>query len=447
MRPMRDFVRRAVAMGAVVALVLAPLSCKKGPAPGAGPEDDVDPSAPEPDRSSAPAKPKVSYFDAVVEHLDVGGPVFAYRDLHGKVDAAVGALKELMTAAGSELPPESRRMVQALDLKGFVKDLGLSRIVAAGASSKKVGDRYLNKLYVHTPEGRSGVLSLLGRDAAAFESRKIAPAGCDFLIERELNLAAGYGIVRDLVARLKEPEATKSWNQLMGQKVADAGMTVADVFQQLDTRAIILGRLSDTETLEIPDSGMKIPKFDLYVSLEGMGFLFDQMVKQLPPDAAAAIEKGDGYQQLAVPMPPNLQAVVRKEIKGSRIVVASSAEFLAECQAGGGGLFNSTEFGEAFRGLPDKGNGLVYVSKDVGRHIESIIRQTAVTQSADEPMVEKALGLAAQILPVLRSHYAQVSANLAEGVLTVSNSPTSWKGAVAGVPAALALVGFLAYKS
>lgn len=435
--------------------------CKDKPAPE--PEGSGDAAA-EPD-AVAPALPveggggdkvapaggeKISNFDAAAEHLDLGGEIFVYQDVEGQAAKAAALLRSVM-----EMAPDDQPEVAALkdfDWRGLFKDLGVMNIAAAGISSHQVDGRYLNKSYLHVPGGRRGVLRLFGRKAGEFETRNMAPANADLVIERELNLTEGYRVGRDLIKQFKEPKAERNWKQLMGQKVADLGVTVGDVFQKLDTRVIVIARLSDTETIAIPDAPIEVPKFDIYLSLDGMAWLFDKMLEQLPPEAVGAIEVGDGFRLLQLPpMPPEdpiMSPLLRVNTESGRVSIATSVAFLAECESGEGGLFESTAFKAATAGLPTKGNGLTYVSEDVGVQVEKLLRDgIASAGGVPEEVVERGIGIAAKILPQLRSGYARVSANLPDGILSVANSPTSWKQTALVLPLAAVGLGGVSYAT
>jgi hypothetical protein len=393
---------------------------------------------------------KVSNFDAAAEHLDLGGEIFIYQDVEGRAAKAAEFLREVMQMVPDDEPQVAA--LKELDWRGLFKDLGVMNVAAAGISSHQVDGRYLNKSYLHVPGGRRGVLRLFGRKAGEFETRKMAPADADLVIERELNLTEAYRVGRDLIKQFKEPQAERSWKQLMGQKVADLGVTVGDVFQKLDTRVIFIARLSDTETVAIPDAPIEVPKFDVYLSLDGMAWLFDKMLEKLPPEAAGAIEIGEGFKTLQLPpVPPEapiMSPLLRVDTESGRVSIATSAAFMAECGSGKGGLFESAAFVATTAGLPTEGNGLTYVSEDVGKHVEKLLREgIGSTGEVPAQVVDRGLGIVAKILPQLRSGYARVSANLPDGILSVANSPSSWKQTALVVPLGVAGLGAVSFAT
>ena len=425
---------------AVVALAVGAGLQGATPEPSNAPATPADAAQGADQPAAAEALPPLSNFDAVVAKLDLGGPVFAYRELEGDFASLAALLGEIVSAVPvEELDDEVAQAIRRLDLRALFRDLGLTRIAAAGISSKQVGDRYLNKLYIHTPTGRAGIIRLMGRNAAPFRSRTIAPADCDLLIEREVNLSEAYRLGRDLVKRMREPQARRSWAQIMGQGAADLGVTFGDVFQKLDTRTIVIGRLHD-ETIDLPNPNgpIPLPKFDFYVSLDGLGWLFDRLVKVLPPELAESIEKGDGYEELALPPHPLMEGVLRRDLETGRMVFATSIAFLDECQDGGGGLFDTEQFKSATAGLPEEGNGLVYISEDFTGKIRQLCIDAGTVGGLPQDLLKKGIGIAGRLLPVLDSHYASVSANSPVGMLKVTNSPSSWKGSLVALPVTFA---------
>ena len=80
---------------------------------------------------------------------------------------------------------------------------------------------------------------------------------------QELNLTEVYRVGRDLVDQLKMPEAERGWKQFMGRKVADFGFTLGDMLQKLDTRLIVVGRISDTEFIHFVEDVAEPGVYDL----------------------------------------------------------------------------------------------------------------------------------------------------------------------------------------
>ncbi len=389
-------------------------------------------------------------FDATAQRLDFGGEVFVYQDVGGQAAKAAEFLNALMAMVPEGEPGWGP--ARKIDWAGVFDDLGATNVAAAGASSHQVGGRYLNKVYIHIPGGRRGVLRLFGRGAGAFETRAIAPAGADLVIERELNLTEAYRFARDMIKRFEQPEAERDWKQLMGQKIADAGVTVGDLFQKLDTRLMVVARLSEERTIALPGAPAELPQPEFYLALDGMGWLFEKLLEQLPPEAADAVEEGEGFKLLRLPpMPPEapfLQPVVRVDTEGGRVALASSPAFLEECGSGEGGLFDSPEFKGATAGLPAEGNGLTYISADVGKHLERLL-EAGLDGGGRAPagFVGGVTDLLARAFPQMRGSYARVSANLPDGILTVANSPASLKHSVVLAPMAVAAVGWFSYSN
>ncbi len=443
--------RRALRSGSAPAAVLAlatlfGASCGDKPSAdgeaGAGGGEGAAPAGgsaalPSPEVAGAPPR-----WEATFRHIDLGAEVCIYRDLSEVAPAVASYFDNILALVPEgELPPQ----VADFDLAEVLADLGLDRVEALGVSSARKGERYLNKVYLHTPRGRGGLLRLLGREAGAFKTAALAPRGTDLLMEREVNLSELYRLGRDL-AKHAGAEGERGFAEAMGQGVADFGVTVGDLFQKLDTRAIIIGRLAE-DRLQLGAGAPEVPRPELYVSLEGLGWLFDRVVKQLPPEAADALTETEGGTVLALPPNPLGEPVLRRDEASGQVTFATSAGFLEECESGTGGLFADAAFKEATADLPTQGNGLVYLSPNFGKELRALYRQ-ALSETGQAPeVVERGIDLVERMLPYLGSHYAQVQANAEDGVWLVSNSPASVKQAAALAPVLLAAPAFFVRKN
>jgi hypothetical protein len=273
-----------------------------------------------------------------MEHLDLGGPFFAYVDVDGDVDKLAGVFDKML-AIGGEVVDGMPPHIANLDFKEVAAELGLSQIDAIGMSSRKYGEFYRNTMYVHVPDGRIGLLKVLGGEAAPFVARKLAPEDSDLVWEQDLDLKSGYALVEMLVRRFGGPDAAVAFAGVVSEPTP-VGLSIADIFAKLDTKLTVVGRIHPDKPLEIPGAPLKIPGVDLLLVLDGVGDLYTRVTGALKAEMPAEAQKemfeeGDGYEQISIPVPPDVAAffspVIRHELKSGRVCLASSAAYLDEC--------------------------------------------------------------------------------------------------------------------
>ena len=146
------------------------------------------------------AKGESPYFKETTAQLHQGAASFSYTEEGYLMDAIVTFLdKELL----KELPPELKQQIPpTLTARKIYQLLGLDRIKASGNSIHQVNEnKWQIRNYLHIPEGRTGLLTVLGGAAEPFVMHSAAPEGVDFAFETQIQL-------KDLAAAIiKEVEA------------------------------------------------------------------------------------------------------------------------------------------------------------------------------------------------------------------------------------------------
>lgn len=376
------------------------------------------------------------HFAAVNGHLDLGGTVFAYVDIDHDVEslAADGnrLLKMVDETSPGQIPPE---IVGKLDFTVLADDLGLDNLVAVGLSSRKDGDRFLNKAMLYTPDGRDGLLKLLGGSAQPFMSPTMAPEDADLVVERDLNLKAAMEIGQRIAARF--PGADAGFQQATQQKVMSLSMNVGDFLGKFSAKTIIIGRIDPQKKMQLPMVPIELPELDLLIALHNVPWLWEQIQQQMPPEAESPIaySKGEGFEAYLAPDMmghPRLRPQLYLDKKTSLILIATSAEFIQTCLAPGTTITSNADFKDATSGLPTQGNGLSYASADIVKTATDLLFSAAEIGSAMSGTgkdAEARLGIEVikMFLPEQPAGVASVSVNLDDGVLFTSKTYSSHK--------------------
>ncbi len=364
------------------------------------------------------------HFPAVREHLRPGGGSFGYIDLDEdaeEVGAFVDDAMKLILQVQGDAPPE----LAGLSVKGLVGDLGLDNIAAVGWSSHPQGDYVQARSYLHVPGGREGLLELVGGAARPFLAPAIAPAGTDLVLEQEFNVPALVQVVDRVVRRLGVDELQTGWGEFRSQPVPPLGMSVGQLLAKLDTRLALIVRLRPEDRIDAPDAPIDLPMADALLALDRAGWLVGRLRAEMPPEVAEGIEEGEGFLRLQLPpMPPEdplARPVIHFDTEAGRLLLATSPEFLEVCLAGGGGLAGEASFKEVVAGLPEEGNAFGYVSERLSAELRRLLVASAEAQGEREAF-EFGWQLVERAMPMLAGNYASASANLPDGILSVSNS-------------------------
>lgn len=397
---------------------------------------------------------KSSHFDAVNAHLDLGGEMYAYMDVDGDVEKLAEwgnkFLKMAKDASGGDMPPQLANM----DIAQLMGELGLDGIEAAGMSSYKNGELYRNKMYAHIPEGRKGLLKLAGGEAGEFSAKALAPAGADMVYELEMDLKSVYELAMKLATKYGGPEMAGQMAQMAAEPMPQVGLTMTEIFENLDTTAVAVLRLHPDKPMKLPEEvPVKVPGMDLLISFEGLGPIFDKVIKSIPDDQRGEfLKEGDGFTDLSFPLPPEVmeivQPVIRRDAKSGDIMIGSSAAFIAECVSGKSSVWDDGDFKGAMKDLPETGNALGYMSGEFateyvrlyGEFIDIISREGGNDVPKGLSTMVKSMMQDLGLKPGVPQ--GSVIVNLPEGVLIDMNSGASMKTSLVAGGAGM-MVGFV----
>ena len=369
--------RNLVAATATAAVLACGIGCERTSttAPPAG-----NSSAPPAEPSSAsqalatPADNNQSgHFATASKYLDLGGPFYGYVELDGDVDRLGEQVNEFygaMADAG-EVPP--------VDMSEIIDELGIGKIAAIGASSVKTKNGFRNKTFFYIPDGRSGLLNLLGGDGEPLHYASLAPAGADIVFEQELNMKAVRDTAEKIVGKFDSPEIKESFDEMLETRIADLSFTVADFMGNANGRVIAVASILPGTRMPLPPEAPSIQSIDVLLCVENAGWLFDSLEEKFITDGEGPFdyeEEGD-FQKMVMQVPPDgsmgiYAPVLAKEKSTNRVFLASRQSYLDECLGSGARISEDSEFVAAIDGLPVEGNAFSYASPEFYSEIQKI---------------------------------------------------------------------------
>ena len=133
-------------------------------------------------------------FEEVADQLDLGGVLYGYVSVDGDlsglakfVNSFMSGMKEIDKGVSTHIPD--------VDIEALMKISGLDSISALGLSSIQTEQGFRNKVYLHSPNGLRGFLSMFGDEVKEFEVLQLAPSGTDFVVQQEVKLKTFYNEV------------------------------------------------------------------------------------------------------------------------------------------------------------------------------------------------------------------------------------------------------------
>ena len=404
------------------------------------------PNQPAPDPAADAAR-----FQVVTGQLDPGGVVHAYVSVDGDLTAIGGYVNSMMGELRKVEPG-----VPEVNVPALLRVTGLDAVSAMGFSSVRTENGFRNKTYVHTPDGRRGLLQLMGGDSKPFEVLNLAPAGSDFVIEQDLNFKTLYESVLK-GAEVVMGEQGKAMVQ-MGLKQPmppPITFTMEKVMADLDTKLTVIIDADPTKMVHLPDAPkeLKIPQLKGAVLLDGLGWVADELTKVLAPMLVQGGNRAPSFKivrnanwvgiQLAIESEDFSErekkeitelgletALLAHHIPSGKLVLASGKNFADQLFAPKTSLGQDPAFQKTMKGLPMEGTALTYASPVFFSSLrQSFEKVNELANDKDHEQDDRFLATTFinLLLPKNARGEGGVTTNTKDGMLTISNSAHSHK--------------------
>ncbi len=421
------------AWAGMMALLLLAAGCQKqttttGTAATAAPPAVITPKKPAA-VELVPETERSKHFAAVNSHLELGGTLYGYVDIDGdplKVATGLQKLAEQIAIAQPMAAPFLKQdFGQIFSILGFndIKALGFSSVPAATGG-------FRNRAFFYMPQGRHGLFAGLGGPPAPFAYAKLAPADTDLYGEGEIDVPVVYAALKAVVAKVAGDAMVNQLEAKLKEAGQPAGFSAYELIQSFKGKSVTILRLDPEHTMTIPaKTPFVIPSVSLLVRIDGVGGALQGALAKLP----MLVHTQEGTLQiyaLTAPMPvEGLRPVLA--IEGTTLYLATTREFLIECQQRQAGLDQNPDFKRAVAEVGTEGNALGYLSP----RFTARLKQLSELNPQAAPETKRVLDSIANALPVLERPIVTVRINQADGILVRSVSNRSLKQEVALVAA------------
>ncbi|TSJ79184.1 hypothetical protein [Rariglobus hedericola] len=358
-----------------------------------------------------PVTERSRHFEAVNAQLELGGTLYGYVDIDGDILKVVPYLRTLGDTLAQQQSPAAPFLKQ--DFTQIITDLGLNDVRAVGFSSvPSAGGGFRNRVYLHTPDGRRGLLAGLGGAPTPFVNARLAPADADLYAETDVDAPALYAAIRSLIVRVAgEAQADVFESQLRLDK-SGLGITPLALIETLKGRATVVLRTDKVRTVTLPGpKPFTMPYTQFLVRVDGLAAALEPALSGLPVFTASQ-EGLIRFYELKAALPiDGLQPVLA--VENGALYVASDMEFLKASLGSTGGLAKTPAFMDALAELGDRGNGVTYVSP---RFFDQLRRLKLLNPELPADTL-KGMDFILASLPASPQPLVAVRINLPEGIL------------------------------
>jgi hypothetical protein len=397
-------------------------------------------------------------FYIVGDRLDEGGSLYLYVDLKDVVRKWMDEVGTLLKEGGG---PAEAAMGYAVG-DAVIEVLGLYDVEDLGMSTVKGEDTNRTKAFIRVPGEKRGIFKVLGGEPHPFQLLSYAPPETALYRSVEIDPEELLGLVRKVFETVGGAPQAAMFDHMMVQAGEKLGTDVRTVAASLTGEMVLLAEFDEMERIELPMPGPEpmtaaAPRFALLAETTDPT-LFEAVKTLLTPEGGTLEEETvDGDVRLVrIPVPPNdafpMDPVVAYD--GRCVIFTSHRMYLGDImRAAGGGenLSAQPEFQEITAGLPEAGNGLMFVSRRFPEWVQSVFQEAAAGLGSEIPggggLLQGIMGEPAST--------AMVRANQPDGVWIVANGTMSgadvlmftMAAPLGALPMAIAIPNFLEAKS
>ncbi len=430
--------------------VIALVQCNRS---GEPPQVEVAPAS--------PARPSVDilseglspHFLTVASRLDVGGASFSYLETDASTDLISSLIEQVIEAMPAE---EKANMPPNFSFKKIMALIGFDSIKAAGSSSRALpGGRHHARAFAYTPQGRSGLLSSVGGPAETLLTLQYAVLDTDLAIEFPLRTKDWFAEAWSTIMQMAPDEQRQLMEANLKEPIPGINATVRAVGDHLDMRLAVFASLRPDQQIPLPGTSMPTPGFDAALIFDRLGPLregFTALLDMLPPGMFQSSEENGilsvRMSEPAMPPPMDYQPCLQLHLAEERLIVATRPAYLDALLGDTDKLTGKPEFAAAWTGLPEEGNGCLYVSSRFMLTLMDGIKQAIQAQpkaGASDSGQKAVLGIIDSLGKDLAAPQAFAYANEKDGILAAANSSLGGAqlGSLSGI-STLAIVASIA---
>jgi hypothetical protein len=402
-------------------------------------------------------------FKEVTSQLDPGGEFYMYLGTAQWLDGLSGKIDTWRSPLTS-LPGMSREDTENVGkvfdiVTRLIKDSGIEDISGVGLSSIKIEkDMYRNKVVLHHYAGKGdGFLwKLSGKEAHPLTGLDMLPADTAMALFSDLDVPLLWTNIAKEIAQSKIPQAQEFLTQMPAEFEKNVGIKWDTLLQSLGSEFGFILTLNPTKNIVIPIPGNPIqaPEPGILIALKiNDDTLFNRIDKELKsnPQVISVDKANLKMRTMPIPLPLPIDLRPSMASTGGYLLIASTDSLINDVVAVKSGqkpgLKSTPEFKRISKGIPDRGNEFAFVSQ---RFSDSIMQVYKKALTANKEIDKDVVKLIQGMMTNEPSFAYSVSANTAEGSITIGNSSQGqaasiliFPAASAGMLAAIAIPNFI----
>jgi len=403
-----------------------------------------------------PAAIKQTYGE-ISEQLEQGGSLFIVANMEGFLEAQITSLVNLASLAPAPDNSDEEKLLRTIaNLSGFLERSGFYAINGIGVSvlPRKDGMNSVHMFASRDHEAATLPLwrGLIGEQPLHMTCHSYLPADTVLARSGTGKVASLWTLFQNAVKDMGGAEAEASFQVGMQATSAQLGTTIDSLFNSLGSQGVFSLQLSSSETIPLPTGAteINIPQPSALIVVEVKDDAILDTIKTMfatqfqMPIPETRVGDGTVY-TLPIPIPSPIPVQITLAKHGRYLLIGSTSSVITdalEAAAKGTGLCRQPEFTAAFAGQPKKNNGILFISKRLGKvivDIQGVALEQMATQAGD---ARPAIGfIQKQFLDRFNTTTAFTIQNLPTGIQVSGTSAAGGQALVSGL--SIAPIGLL----
>jgi hypothetical protein len=345
--------------------------------------------------------PGISSYQRVAGNLDPDGVIYLYWSTEkalGELDKKLESIRDTAVSDPTLSQDEKNRLQKDFDLGiRLILHSGLQGVKAIGLSSRKIEPGvFLNKTYTYLPDRAGFLWDTFAKPPHDFSFTKMLPENTEGFAFFDFNLAVLWGVLSKELVGSGVPEVAKWQQRFSQQEQAFTGLSPEDLLSSLGDQVGIIVTLNLRTTVKIPLGNeeyempepagaliWKVRNDKLFDRLDALFAMNPKVDKIDQPDLRMRVLQG-------VEEIPYLTPTLARY--GDYLIVASSEKLvrgMVDADSGKTpGIRASSDFNKLAAGLPEKGNSMAYLAKDLQKTLGELQMKFSQIRASGNPLLE-----------------------------------------------------------
>lgn len=359
-------------------------------------------------------------FYKVAEKLDRDGDLYLYMDIKNALREAAQGFQQI--SESSDMPDELRTLFPSL--VNSLENTGLFGMEDFGMSGIRIDDRYQYKTYIRANDTKTVLFRMLGETPHTSLALKYAPNDIILFHAMDMDLPTLHSFIKSLTQGDNPVIPTQDYNDTMQKFQEEFGISIDELVSGLGTEFAFLLRLDPNQTIKIPDTSLVIrqPQFAILIPTK-QTVLHEAIAQNLSKNNITLNDiQSDAIKRTQIAIPPIPDFPMNPEIAfvGEYEILCSHASLMDEilnAMKNGKGLSGTVEFQSFMKNLPQKYNGLTFISEKFGQEIITQISNALNTEEMKGKVNTQALS---DFLKIFLGGRMSVRINEPEGIWIVT---------------------------